>query len=302
MQCYASRLLATMLVGVTGLVVLGCGGGGQDTITIVGRQNSSGTYAYFQERVLGKERDYTSNTIDQSSSKDVVELVGNTPSAIGYSGMGYTTEEVKMLGVSEEKGGASVEPTLENAKTGAYPIARPLFMYTLGEPTGAVKHYIEWIMSEPGQEILIEQGCVPLEEYVTPTEDGPPPEEITITIQGSDTMVNVAGVWAEQYRNAFSNVSPQVNGGGSGTGIKALIDGQVEIANSSRPMKPSEKESAAQKRGEEVKEFIVGRDAIAIFVHHGNPLDSISIEELAEIYGDGGAISKWTQIQGWPAQ
>lgn len=136
--------------------------GGQDLeITRVSRQNNSGTYVYFREAVLGKDRDYKLGSVDQSGSKDVVALVEKTPGAIGYSGMGYATPDVKMLKISAKKGEAGVAPTVENAVAGKYPITRPLHIYTLGEPEGATKEYLDWIMSKEGQAVVGELGYVP---------------------------------------------------------------------------------------------------------------------------------------------
>ncbi|MBN2293859.1 MAG: phosphate ABC transporter substrate-binding protein [Pirellulales bacterium] len=136
-------------------------GGKKLEITRVSRQNNSGTYAYFREAVLGKNRDYKLGSIDQSGSKDVVALVSKTPGAIGYSGMGYATPEVKMLKISKKKGEPGTAPTMENAIKGAYPITRPLHIYTLGEPEGVVAEYLEWINSEEGQAVVSELGYVP---------------------------------------------------------------------------------------------------------------------------------------------
>lgn len=135
---------------------------GLGKIIRVSRQNNSGTYAYFREAILGKGRDYKLGSIDQSGSKDVVALVGRTAGAIGYSGMGYATPEVKMVHISKEKGGESVAPTVENAKNGSYPITRPLHIYTLGQPDGKIKEYLDWIMSEEGQKVVVELGYVPI--------------------------------------------------------------------------------------------------------------------------------------------
>jgi phosphate transport system substrate-binding protein len=137
-------------------------GGAELEITRVSRQNNSGTYAYFREAVLGKERDYKLGSIDQSGSKDVVALVSKTPGAIGYSGMGYATPEVKMLKISQKKSDPGVAPTVENAVSGAYPITRPLHIYTLGEPDGVIAEYLEWIMSAEGQAVVSELGYVPV--------------------------------------------------------------------------------------------------------------------------------------------
>jgi len=140
-----------------GITVPGASG---DEMVRVSRQNNSGTYAYFREAVLGREGDYKLGSLDMHGSKDVVELVMNTPSAIGYSGLAYATEHVKVVPVSMD-GGAPVVPTVDSAGNGSYPIARPLFMYTVGEPEGAVKDYMDWILSDVGQGILLKKGYAP---------------------------------------------------------------------------------------------------------------------------------------------
>ena len=135
---------------------------GDDEIIRVSRQNSSGTYVYFRETVLGKTGNYKQGAINQSGSKDVVDLVSTTPSAIGYSGMGYATDQVKMLSVSKTNDDDPVEPTSENAASGDYPIARPLLIYTIGQPSGALKIYLDWILSQQGQQIVSDLGYVPI--------------------------------------------------------------------------------------------------------------------------------------------
>ena len=142
-----------------GNTVAGCA---TDEIVRVSRQSSSGTYVYFREAILGKERDYKQGSLDQSGSKDVVDLVAKTPCAIGYSGMGYATDQVKMLKISAGKDVSSIAPTVENAMNGTYPIARPLLIYTLGEPEGTTRDYLDWIMSAGGQKIVSDLGYVPL--------------------------------------------------------------------------------------------------------------------------------------------
>ena len=136
--------------------------GAQDgTIVLVSRQNNSGTYEYFKEGVLGK-REYKLGTRDMQGSNDLVNLVANTPGAIGYSGLAYWSAEVKMLKVSKGDGQPGVYPTEDTALDGSYPIARPLFMYTHGQPKGHVKEYIDWILSDAGQRIIQEKGYSPV--------------------------------------------------------------------------------------------------------------------------------------------
>ena len=135
---------------------------GTDKIVLVSRQNNSGTYAYFAETVLGKGGQYKLGTLDQIGSEHVVTLVANTPGAIGYSGMGFAAAGVKMLQVARHKGEPAVAPTVENAlkKTNGYPITRPLYIYTAGEPTGKVKAFLDWILGKEGQQVLVKQGYV----------------------------------------------------------------------------------------------------------------------------------------------
>jgi phosphate transport system substrate-binding protein len=135
---------------------------GADEIIRVSRQSNSGTYAYFREAVLGKGRDFKLGSRDMQGSKDVVELVSKTPGAIGYSGMGYAIPEVKLLRVARKAGEPGFAPTVENTLNHTYPIARPLLMYTLGEPTGELKKYLDWVHSDAGQEIVRTSGYVPL--------------------------------------------------------------------------------------------------------------------------------------------
>lgn len=135
--------------------------GASDQIVRVSRQNSSGTYAYFREKVLD-DKDYKRGSNDMSGSKDVVELVGKTLGAIGYSGMGYATDDVKFVKIVSETGQEACLPSLENVAAGHYPLARPLRIYTLGEPQGAVKEYLDWILSDEGQEIIKEAGYIPV--------------------------------------------------------------------------------------------------------------------------------------------
>jgi phosphate transport system substrate-binding protein len=139
--------------------------GGQDEIVRVSRQNNSGTYHYFREAVLGKMSDFRPGSRDMSGSKDVVELVGNTPGAIGYSGIGYRTNKVKVLKVSKKTGEAAVEPTIATALDKTYPIARPMFMYTPPSAKPQVEAYLKWITSAQGQAIVIEKGYVPLPAF-----------------------------------------------------------------------------------------------------------------------------------------
>jgi phosphate transport system substrate-binding protein len=144
-------------------------------IVRVSRQNNSGTYQYFREHVVGKTKDYKPGSLDMNGSKEVVELVAKTPGAIGYSGLGYATPDVKILKVAKKKGEPGVLPSIATVHDNTYPISRPLFMYTPGDPPAHVKQYIEWVMSDAGQKIVEESGYVPASQEVAVERATSPP-------------------------------------------------------------------------------------------------------------------------------
>jgi phosphate transport system substrate-binding protein len=138
-------------------------GNSSDEIVRVSRQSNSGTYEFLREHVL-KQKDFKLGSRDMNGSKEVVELVASTPTAIGYSGMGYATPGVKMLKVKKTGADPAFEPNNENTLAKTYPIARTLQVYTLGEPQGAIRNYIDWILSDAGQKVVAASGYVPLPE------------------------------------------------------------------------------------------------------------------------------------------
>ncbi len=144
-----------------GVKVPGCG---SDQIVVASRQNNSGTYAYFKETVLGEKGKYRTGTLDMHGSKEVVDLVEKTACAIGYSGLAYATDHVKKVCIATQTGSPCIEPNVVTASDHSYPIARPLFMYTNGEPQGEIKKYLDWILSDAGQCILLKKGYAPVRD------------------------------------------------------------------------------------------------------------------------------------------
>ena len=120
-------------------------------------------------------------------------------------------------------------------------------------------------------------------------------EMVSIVNKGSDTMVNLALAWAERYQQVNSNVSISVTGGGSGTGIAALINKTVDIANASRQIKTEELD-AAKENGADPVEFVVARDAIAVIVNPGNPINRLTLQQISDIYS--GKINNWQELGG----
>lgn len=121
-----------------------------------------------------------------------------------------------------------------------------------------------------------------------------------ITVKGSDTMVILAQRWAEKYMEKHPGVTIQVTGGGSGTGIAALINGSTDIANASRPMKPSEREKLKQRFNSLGVEIKTAKDGLSIYFNEKNSLRELSIQQIRDIYI--GKITNWKEVGGKDAK
>jgi len=135
-------------------------GGQPGKIICYGRENNSGTYMYFKEHVL-KNQDFAAEVQTLPGTAAVINAVLKDKMAIGYGGIGYS-KGVKAIKVAARKGDKSVAPDMEHVVAGTYPISRKLFFYTIGEPAGEAKAFIEWVLSEEGQKICQEVGYYPL--------------------------------------------------------------------------------------------------------------------------------------------
>lgn len=142
--------------------------GGHDApIVLLSRETNSGTHVYFLEEVVRKGEDsdaiFAPQTLLMPSSVGITSELRRNPRTIGYDGLGYVDPaHEKIVALARDSSGPYVYPTIETATTGEYPLARNLFMYTAGEPTGAIGDYLEWIRSDAGQEIVVRLGFVPL--------------------------------------------------------------------------------------------------------------------------------------------
>lgn len=142
--------------------------GGEDRpIVKLSRETNSGTHVYFLETVLrlgdsDAKTLFSMDTLLLPSSEGIISEVRDNPNAIGYDGLGYVPDDLKVIAVAELAGGAYVLPAIETVNDKTYPIARDLYMYTDGEPAGLIKEYLEWILSAEAQEIVAELGFVPV--------------------------------------------------------------------------------------------------------------------------------------------
>jgi phosphate transport system substrate-binding protein len=141
-----------------GVTIPGCK---TDEIKRISRKNNSGTYAFFRNTIFGKRAHFNSALITLSNSESVVDHVSKHPCAIGYSGMSFLNNSVKTLCISKttSKQGC-IPPTATFTLNHQYPLSRPLFMYTLGEPKGETRDFLTWVRGKEGQHILRKAGFV----------------------------------------------------------------------------------------------------------------------------------------------
>ncbi|MHB1295151.1 MAG: phosphate ABC transporter substrate-binding protein [Anaerolineae bacterium] len=142
--------------------------GGEDRpIVLLSRESNSGTYVYFLEQVvrLGQSDSdllFAPDTLLMPSSEGISTEVRQNPNAIGYDGLGYVTADQKALAIGSDADGPFVLPAVDSVNDGTYPIARPLYMYTAGEPTGNVKSFLDWVLTD-GQTLVSDIGFVPID-------------------------------------------------------------------------------------------------------------------------------------------
>ncbi|MFA5090626.1 MAG: phosphate ABC transporter substrate-binding protein [Candidatus Omnitrophota bacterium] len=142
--------------------------GGMDSrIVLLSREVNSGTHVYFKEHILRKnnpdsQEEFVANALMLSSSQAIADEVAQNASAIGYYGMGYISSRQKAIMVARDDKSEYEAPTIENVINGKYPISRPLFLYTNGQPQGPVKKFIDFCFSKEGQDIVLKTDFVPL--------------------------------------------------------------------------------------------------------------------------------------------
>lgn len=134
-------------------------GGPDEVIVVVGRDSASGTRELFSEKVMDKE-DSVATQLEKNSNGAVKQTIAQTPGAIGYVGLGYIDADVRAVPIIVD--GNPVQPTVENVVATTYPISRPLLMITKGAPSDLAKEYIDFILSPVGQNIISDEGFIPI--------------------------------------------------------------------------------------------------------------------------------------------
>jgi len=142
-------------------------GGPDMKIVLLSREMNSGTHIYFKEHILRKgdpnsKEEFAPSALLLSSSQSIADEVAYNTSAIGYYGMGYISLKQKAVFIAKDNKSEYIAPTVENVMNGAYPISRPLFLYTNGEPADLVKKFIDFALSKEGQDVVVQIDFVPV--------------------------------------------------------------------------------------------------------------------------------------------
>lgn len=144
-------------------------GGNDEKIVILSREVNSGTHVYFKEHVLRRndpnsKEEFAPGALLLSSSQAIADEVAGNPAAIGYYGMGYISAKQKPVAIAKDENSEYIEPVIGNVLSNAYPISRPLFLYTNGLPHGLVKEFVDFALSKEGQDIVLATDFVPIKK------------------------------------------------------------------------------------------------------------------------------------------
>lgn len=144
-------------------------GGSDAKIVILSREVNSGTHVYFKEHVLrnndaNSKEEFAPSALMLSSSQAIADEIAQNPGAIGYYGMGYISAKQKPVSVAKVKNQPYISPTIENVISEKYPISRPMFLYTNGEPKANIKKFIDFILSKEGQDIVLKTDFIPIKK------------------------------------------------------------------------------------------------------------------------------------------
>ena len=263
------------------------GGSMSGAITVLSREDGSGTRGAFIELMGIEQKDADGNKVDMtvdtaeitnSTSVMMTTVAGNT-NAIGYVSLGsLDTSMVKALNVD------GVEATVDTVKDGSYAVARPFNIATAGEPEGVAADFINCIMSDEGQAVVSEDGYVSQGSTGAFTSDE---SEGTITVGGSSSVTPVMEKLAEAYQAVNPNATIEVQQSDSTTGMTSTIDGTYDIGMASRELNEDELASLTP--------TVIAMDGIAVIVNPENPLTDITSEQIMQIYT--GEITDWSEVQ-----
>lgn len=274
---------AIMAVVIMGMTLAGCGNAGS-TITVISREEGSGTRSAFIELVGVEEKDADGNKVDkttesaliQSSTDVVLTQVASDKNAIGYISLGSLNDTVKALQID------GVDATPENVKDGKYTVVRPFNIAVDGEPTGVVADFINFILSDDGQKVVEDSDYITVSSGSFSTDNS----EGKIVVSGSSSVTPVMEKLAEAYKGINTKAVIEVQQTDSSSGMKAVLEGTCDIGMASRELKDDETK---------LKAIEIAKDGIAIVINKDNAINSLTKAQVKDIYT--GAVTDWSGIQ-----
>ena len=259
-----------------------------EEINVISREDGSGTRGAFielfgieQKNEDGEKIDHTTDECDITNSTSVMmTAVSGNACAIGYISLGSLNESVKALAID------GAEATVENIKAGTYSIARPFNIATLAETSEAAQDFIAFIMSEEGQAVIEENGCIAVGEEAAPFAGGKAAGKIVIA--GSSSVTPVMEKLKEAYEAINPDVEIELQQSDSTSGMTSTLDGVCDIGMASRELKESELEAG-------LVPMVIAMDGIAVIVSNDNPVNGLTSEQVRGIYM--GEITDWSEVE-----
>ena len=254
-------------------------------ISVVSREDGSGTRGAFIELTGVEEKDADGNKVDNTtldasitnSTEVMMTTVSGNDYAIGYASLGSLNETVKAVKVG------GVEATADNINAGTYTLARPFNIVTGDSVSEVAQDFINYIMSEDGQKIISDNGYIEVENTgsFTSTE-----AKGSIVVAGSSSVTPVMEKLKEAYAKVNANASIEIQESDSTTGVNSAIEGTCDIGMASRDLKDEEKG---------VKATAIAKDGIAVIVNNNNTIDDLTVDQIKDIFT--GAVTTWADVK-----
>ena len=281
-----AAMAVTTLVGCGNKGAKADGGSSDAAITVMSREDGSGTRGAFIELFGIEEKDADGNKIDNTteeanitnSTEVMLTSVAGDEYAIGYVSLGSLNDTVKALKID------GAEATAENIKAGTYKIARPFNIATKGDATGLAADFINYIMSDEGQKVIEDNGYISQGSNGAFTSDGSTGK---IVVAGSSSVTPVMEKLIEAYKAINKDAEIELQESDSTTGMTAAMEGTCDIGMASRELKDSETEGGLTAQ-------VIAMDGIAVVVNNSNPMDEMSSDNVKDIFT--GAVTTWDEV------
>lgn len=283
MRKNVKKLAATALsLVMLGSVLTGCGSNADAAITVVSREDGSGTRGAFTELmgIMVDDKDNTVSTAEVTNSTSVMmTTVAGDENAIGYISLGSLDDSVKAVKVD------GVEATVDNIKSGDYKVARPFEICIPKDGTSEVaQDFIDYMLSDDGQKIISDEGYISVESGKTYEASG---KSGKITLAGSTSVSPVMEKLTEAYKKLNPDVTTEIQQTGSSAGIESATEGACDIGMSSRELKPEELDA--------LQEIQIAMDGICVIVNNNSSVEDLTSDQITKVYT--GEITKWSELQ-----